>query len=121
MYSNGSKEGFHSFQRIVTSLADRYGDQTMWMKLSEIGRYWTAKELTGIQRDEDRITLEAPFGTSHFTIKISGQKGPIRIKDKLREVRSLAALESGTWLVQGSDVIACFDLPTGTTDLHFSI
>jgi hypothetical protein len=120
MYSNGTKEGFHSFQRIVTSLAKRFGDQTIWMKLSEIGRYWTARELTSIQRHDDRITLEAPFATSHFTIKVSGLKGPIRINDNLREVKSLAGLESGTWLAQGTDTIACFDLPKGTTDLHFS-
>ncbi len=120
MYGNGSKEGFHSFQRIVTSLANRYGDQTIWMKLSEIGRYWTARELTSIQRHDDRITLEAPFGTPHFTMKVSGVNGPIRINDNLREVTSLARLEAGTWLAQGRDVIACFDLPKGTTELHFS-
>ncbi len=46
MYCNGKLTGFHAFQRIVTTLNEVYGDQTMWMKLSEIGRYYAAKDLT---------------------------------------------------------------------------
>lgn len=120
MYSNGSKEGFHSFQRIVTSLADRYGEQTMWMKLSEIGRYWTAKQLTDVQRHDNRIRFEAPFGTPHFTVKIDGAKGPIRLAEPLREVKTGSQLVTGTWTATEGGVIACFDLPQGSTDLHFS-
>ena len=45
----------------IVALEHRFRDETIWMKLSEIGRYWTAKELTQIQRSGNRVTLTAPF------------------------------------------------------------
>lgn len=119
IYSNGTKEGLHAFQRIVTSLADRYGDETVWMKLSEIGRYWTAKQLTKISRSGSSIELSAPYAASVFTLKIPRARGPVRFQDQpLRKVNSIASLDAGTWLADGDDAIACVDLPKGTSTLQ---
>jgi len=120
IYSNGTLNGFHAFQRIVKSLADRFADETIWMKLSEIGRYWTAKQLTAIRREGNRITLEASFAAPNFTFKIPGATGPVRCGNILREVNSIASLDSGTCLSKGRDVIACIDLPQGTTQIEVS-
>lgn len=124
MYSNGSKEGFRSFQRIVTSLAERYHEQTIWMKLSEIGRYWTAKELTQMKRRQvdgqiGRVTFNAPFASPNFTVRLSDVVGPIRVKENLRHINAASQLEPGTWFVDGNDAIVCFDLPKGETTLNF--
>ena len=90
------------------------------MKLSEIGRYWTAKQLTMIRREGNRITLDAPFGTPNFTFKIRRASGPVRHGGELREVSSITNLESATWISQGRDVIVCIDLPRGTTRIDLS-
>ena len=111
IYSNGSKEGFHAFQRIVTSLANRYGDQTLWMKLSEIGRYWAAKKVAEIRRDGNVVTLKTPVTTPRFTLRIPNSSGPVRGGTPLREVATMAQLDSGTWIADGRDLIVCVDLP----------
>ena len=123
IFSNGTLDGFKAFQRIVNSLAARFGDETIWMKLSEIGRYWTAKELTTITRQDNRITLDAPFAATNFTIKISnvglpGSRGPIRYQDNLREVTTKSSLRPGTWFADGHDVIACVNLQKGITHIE---
>ena len=51
MYCQGTKQGFHDFQGVVTALHGRFSSRTQWMKLSEIGRYWAARQLTKIEAD----------------------------------------------------------------------
>ena len=118
MYSQGTKEGFLAFQRIVNSLEQHYGDQTMWMKLSEIGRYYAAKRFTKIARDGNRVTFEAPFGTPRFTFKIPAARGPVQSTGPLREVTSITALDSESWIAEGEDLIVCIDLPKGASQLR---
>ncbi len=126
MYSNGSEEGFQTFQRIVRSLADRFGDETMWMKVSEIGRYWTAMKLTEIRRDGNRILLNAPFAADRFTMRIQGSRGPIRATSagkivSLREVNDRNRLDHGTWVDDNAGgAILCFDLAKGKTEVALS-
>ncbi|MEM8670617.1 MAG: hypothetical protein AAGG48_24035 [Planctomycetota bacterium] len=121
IYSNGSEDGFVAFQRIVTSIADRFGDQTLWMKLSEIGRYWAAKKLTQFNRSGNAIELKAAYGTPLFTVKIPHAKGPVRFGDvPMKEVQSLSALDEGTWHASENAVVACVDLPKGKSTLTVS-
>ena len=42
----GQVLGFQIFQQVVRRLGERFGPKILWMKLSEIARYWAAKELT---------------------------------------------------------------------------
>ena len=49
IYFNGQETGFKIFQEVVRRLHDAY-DHLIWMKLSEIARYWAARELTRIER-----------------------------------------------------------------------
>ena len=44
LYFNGREIGFRIFQEVVRRLHDAY-DGLIWMKLSEIARYWAAREL----------------------------------------------------------------------------
>ena len=48
IYFNGEEVGFNIFKEVVKRLHARY-DNLIWMKLSEIARYWAAKELTRIR------------------------------------------------------------------------
>ncbi|MBL7145409.1 MAG: hypothetical protein ISS76_14335, partial [Phycisphaerae bacterium] len=93
------------------------------MKNSEISRYWAAKELTKIEKQGGRITFNAPFATTRFTVRtqtnsttppklIAGRK-PIQ----LRRVNRPLQLGSQSWHAEGQDVTVCFDLPKGKSTL----
>ena len=70
LYTHGTKDGFRDLQKVVPALAGRFGDQTIWMKLSEIARYQAAKELTAVTREEGAVALEAPFACPDFTVRL---------------------------------------------------
>ncbi len=119
MYTHGTNKGFAHFKQVIGGLEGRYRDRTIWMKISEIARYWAGKELTGISRVGARITLKAPFSCPQFTLKIdnAGQASP-RIEargqsEPLKQVQAAKDLRSGTWLRQEDGVTICFDLAKG--------
>ena len=93
------------------------------MKLSEIARYWAAKELTAWQAAPGRVAFRAPFACSGFTVEVAGPvKGVPRLRvnrevTSLREVRGLLELRSGLWTRRREGVAACFDLPKGDSEL----
>ena len=64
--------GFEQFKNVVRALDQRFRDRTIWMKLSEIARYWAAKHLTQATRHGKTITLQAAFAAPNFTMRISG-------------------------------------------------
>ncbi|MCA9140467.1 MAG: hypothetical protein KDB00_27035 [Planctomycetales bacterium] len=127
MYCNGTKIGFEAFQRVVRSLGSRFGDQTVWMKVSEIGRYWAAKELTSITRvNESTINMSAPLGCDGFTFSASvpnvtqqpfiehnGNKTP------LQSVPKISRLTSHSFAGADGKTIFCVDLPKGESTLSF--
>jgi hypothetical protein len=123
IYYNGEEIGFNIFKEVVRRIHSRY-DNLIWMKNSEIARYWAAKELTRIERKGRKITFNAPFATTRFTVrtKADSQGAPIlTVGTDLTELRRLAAplqLKSQTWYADGSDIIACFDLPKGKSTLE---
>jgi hypothetical protein len=49
-YSHGTKKGFEACKRVITTINAKYRDRTVWMKTSEMARYWAARELTRIER-----------------------------------------------------------------------
>jgi hypothetical protein len=124
LYNHGTKEGLRDFQQVVVALEERYRDRTLWMKVSEIARYWAARGLTSVVRDGDETALSAPFACRAFTLRVPGG-GPAapRVRSAgadlaLREVKRAAELESGTWLREDAGVTLCFDLPRGKTSVR---
>jgi hypothetical protein len=122
VYFNGEEIGFNIFKEVVRRIHTRY-DNLLWMKLSEIARYWAAKELTQIDKQDRQVTFIAPFATTRFTIRLSGgsQALPrLTLAGKRAELRRVTAplqLKSGTWHSDGSDIMVCFDLPKGKSTL----
>jgi len=123
LFNQGTKEGFGAFKRIVLALDARYRDRTLWMKGSEIGRYWAAKGLTRIERRNGRVTLTAPYACPQFTLRIPNPAAaPPTIVHRgtpmpLAEVKHVRDLASGTWLREPQGAVVCFDLPKGETAL----
>jgi len=123
IYYNGDELGFEIFQEVVKRLHARY-DNLIWMKLSEIARYWAAKELTEIARQGSGVTFNAPFATRGFTVGVKGvaQKAPsLTVSERpieLRRVNTLLQLDVGTWHADGQTVTVCLDLPKGKSCLE---
>jgi len=122
VYFNGEEIGFNIFKQVVQRLHARY-DNLLWMKQSEIARYWAARELTKIDKQGRQVTFTAPFATTRFTVRLSGgsQAPPMLTlagkRAELSRVTALLQLKSGTWHSDGSDIMVCFDLPKGKSTL----
>jgi len=123
IYFNGREIGFRIFKEAVRRVHAGF-ERVMWMKLSEIARYWAARELTGIMREGNTVRLRAPFASPVFTMEMNAPGGAVpRVtaggrKIPLREVPDTLKLESGTWTRKGkSGVVVCFDLPKGESEV----
>ncbi len=118
IYFNGQEIGFQIFQEVVRRLHARY-DHLIWMKLSEIARYWAAKELTRITRQGNRIVLDAPFAAPRFTVRVknAGPRPPSvslgTTPAALEKASNHLSLKSGSWHQAAGHVTICFDLPKG--------
>jgi len=123
VYFNGEEMGFNVFKEVVRRLHARY-DNLIWMKNSEIARYWAAKELTEIERAGGMVTLRAPFASPRFTLHATagGNALPrLSLADQpqtLKEVARPLDLKPGTWARDAAGVIVCFDLPKGKSRLE---
>ncbi|HUG89477.1 MAG TPA: hypothetical protein VML55_01500 [Planctomycetaceae bacterium] len=126
MYTHGTKQGFEDFKRVVVALEGRFKDRTLWMKLSEIARYWAAKELTQIEKNGGTVTLTAPFACPDFTLRIAGRAAAApRVSaggqpQPLEEVTAASRLKSGTWLRERDAVVCCFGLVRGSTQVEIA-
>jgi hypothetical protein len=121
IYWNGQELGFNVFKEVVRRLQSRF-DNLIWMKLSELARYWAARELTHIRREANTLHFAAPFACPGFTIRCSWQgEGEARVVAeepmRLAAVASAQRLVSGTYWREGDEVSACFDLPKGASRL----
>lgn len=122
IHHNGAELGFQVFREVVRRLHTRY-DNLIWMKLSELSRYWAARELTTWQATAGTIAFRAPYACPKFTIRSARTPTqPLAVvtdtqTTPLREVSNARQLESATWCREGDGIIACFDLPKGNSQL----
>jgi hypothetical protein len=122
IYFNGEKVGFNIFKQIVERLHARY-DNLIWMKLSEIARYWAAKELTRIEKTQNGFRLRAPFASPLFTMRFNSKtKTPPKLVVEgkpvlLKEVKATRELMGNTWARADETLTICFDLPKGLSEL----
>jgi hypothetical protein len=131
MYFNGEETGFKIFQEVVKRLHDAY-DNLVWMKLSEIARYWAARELTRIERpDASGLLFHAPFACPQFTVKLDLSNETARASNRVRlragqnqveltPVASLLMLKAGTMFRPDRGLVACLDLPKGLSRLELA-
>jgi hypothetical protein len=124
IYYNGTKLGLRIFQEIVRRLEAGF-DNLRWMKLSEISRYWAARELTAIERTATGWGFSAPFAAPDFTVEFDAPEGPplppaiVAGADRreLRAVERRLDLTSDTWCRDGAKIVVCFDLAKGRSAL----
>ncbi|NQT15692.1 MAG: twin-arginine translocation signal domain-containing protein [Planctomycetes bacterium] len=123
IYFNGEELGFNIFKEVVKRLEAKY-DHLIWMKLSEIARYWAARELTRIERNGGVIDLDAPFSTERFTLSVAAEEDAVpklSLGGKprpLREVSGPLNLLAETWTRGEDGLTVCFDLSKGKSRLE---
>ncbi|HKL31556.1 MAG TPA: hypothetical protein VJ919_03420 [Tangfeifania sp.] len=122
IYFNGEKTGFNIFKKVVDRLHQKY-DNVVWMKNSEIARYWAAKELTEISVSENSTVLKAPFAAPDFTLEIDGNiNNPVvNQKHKLKRVANSKALHSNSFCVEKNHSVLCFHLDKGENEIRFEM
>jgi hypothetical protein len=124
IYFNGEHVGFKILKEVKKRLDQKY-DNLIWMKLSEIARYWAAKELTTITPGSGKIGLQAPFAATGFTIKLNSRVKKVQLKTGGKELKSLLQvknpkdLKAGTWVSDKTGTILCFDLEKGSCEILF--
>ena len=122
IYYNGEEIGFNIFKEVVTRLHAKY-DHLIWMKLSEISRYWAARELTGIDHIGEKVEFNAPYACPEFTFRVARPHGKRPVlnagpdQSAPEQTRTLLKLESNRWCSEGTDAAICIDLPKGASRL----
>lgn len=124
IYYNGTHLGFNIFKTVVQRLHEKY-DHLVWMKLSEIARYWACKKLTSFEVEGKNIRIRAPFSTKHFTLALDKKvRNAILVsgveEQVLKNRSQLSLLDSGQFYPGKKETILCFDLPKGESQLKIS-
>jgi len=124
IYYNGEKTGFNIFKTVVNRLNQKYKN-LIWMKNSEIARYWAAKKLTSVTPNENEIVFKAPFGTERFTVHINKKIRKTLLthdatKQSLEKSSSLQYLKQDNYCPDVTGTVVSFHLRKGTTTLEFS-
>lgn len=128
LYANGSDTAFAAFRGIVQRVNQTYGDRILWMKLTEIARYWAVRELATIRSDENGYAFSSPWSVDGWTVSFpAGGPEPAPRFDSggesvtLRRVAADAgvAMEPGTFRVAGDRVEVCVNLPRGESGVRW--
>jgi hypothetical protein len=123
VYWNGQELGFKIFQEVVRRLHARFNN-LIWLKLSELARYWAARELTKIERADARTAFHAPFACPDFTVRLKAAPNAIPRwhatppTAPLEEALAARDLRAGTWRREKDDLLVCVDLPKGIATLE---
>jgi len=107
---------------------DPDGTRTLWMKNSEIGHYWMARQLSELSVQDSAegsqctIHISTRFPTNNFTLAIPNLVAKrVRAREMdLREVRSVRDFRSGTFLVKGKETFVAFNLGIGATTVQLT-
>jgi hypothetical protein len=123
IYYNGEELGFNIFKEVVKRLDQKYGPGIHWMKLTEIARYWAAREFASFESAGDSIAINTPFGTKDFTISTNTKfKRPVLLHNgqqiELVPASTRELLDTNTFVKDKGETVLCFDLPAGQSELQ---
>ena len=123
-YTNG-QIGFKVLKEVKKRLDAYDPDQTktIWMKNSEIGRYWMARELSDLSLQGTECRINTKFPTENFTLALhdwAAKRVQVNGTD-LREVKSQRDFRSETFRVADQQTFLAFNLKAGDTVLSVSL
>lgn len=115
---NGEEKGFKVFQEVVKRLHARFNN-LIWMKLSELARYWAAKECTAMTAGNNTVNFQAPWACPDFTVEFALPQGRrVSQNGKPLTETTVDKLKAGHWSRRGESAVACFDLVKGKSGLE---
>ena len=117
LHRKGSKVGMKVLREVLHRLQSAYGNGVIWMKSSEIARYFTVQQNIEVNtvREERKlkINLKSPFSCQDFTVSLRPE-GKIDFTDREGGLRKLKSsdepLRKNSWLEKNGRVYLCFDL-----------
>jgi hypothetical protein len=117
-YFQGEQLGFNTFKAVVSRI-NRLRN-VLWMKPSEIARYWLAREMAHFEATQDRCRVTSPISCGSFTLRFSpARPGRWWLNDApLRQVSDVASLQPACWAGDGEDIVVAFDLAPGKTTVR---
>jgi len=128
LYANGTDVAFAAFRGIVQRVNETYRDRIIWMKLSEMARYWAARELTAIRGSGAELTLSAPWSCPGFTLRIPRVADSSRLVLRAGDDAAVAltrvdfgkahAMQPGTFRLGEGGTEICIDLPRGESTIR---
>jgi len=117
-YFQGEEIGFDIFKAVVERV-NRLPN-IIWMKTSEIARYWMVREMVRIEPTEDGCRISSPISCEKFTLRFCGARPGRWGLDgaPLLQVSDSLSLEPSAWAADGDDIVLAFDLPAGQTTIR---
>ena len=124
IYYNGERTGFNIFKEVVSRLNQKYNN-LIWMKNSEIARYWAARKLTVIEPANNEIRLRAPFAAENFTLQINRKvrKAVLKHGDTawpLERANNILQLKQGNFCPTEEGTFIAVELKKGMTVIEIS-
>jgi hypothetical protein len=117
-YFQGEEVGFSIFKTVVERI-NRLPD-VLWMKTSEIARYWMARAMATVEPMAEGCRISSPIACPDFTLRLSpAQPGEWRINGvPLHPVADCPKLRHGAWTSDGDDVVLSLNLERGETTVR---
>ena len=120
IYYNGKKVGFTIFKEVVKRLNQKYS-HLIWMKLSEISKYWAAKELSSFEFTANSLQIFAPFASNNFTLQFNKPIKELTLnKIPLRRINKLSQIKQGEFYTEKNKSIVCFELKKGNSQIEIT-
>ena len=112
-YFQGEEIGFNIFNTVVERLNQL--PNIIWMKTSEIARYWMTREMVKIEATEEGCRISSPIPCPSFTLRLShARQADWRVNGApLRRVPDPLSLEPGCWAQEEQDIVIALELAVG--------
>jgi len=113
LYSNGSEAGIAILGRVFSRIRKLLGTRVVWMKCSEMARYYAAAQSARARAVPRAIRITSLFACPEFTISVPAPRRLTAVTvdgSRLRRLGSPARLTSGTWALTAGRAYLCFDL-----------
>jgi hypothetical protein len=113
LYSNGSEAGIAILDRVFRRVRRLLGRRIVWMKCSEMARYYAAAKSARVRPIDRGIRIASLFACPAFTISLPTLRRPSAVVvdgRRLRIIASPTGLRPATWAHAGGRTYVCFDL-----------
>lgn len=121
-HGRDNKVGFLALKELTSRIRNVWADKVLWMKCSEVARYFAASKTWRTSVAGDKIILSSPFDCPLFTISFATNKEVkcIKVDGKKLKKKEKPPLEKYSWTLLEDRVYACFKLSERTiVDITF--